>query len=105
MKKLMTRSLPLLLALMLPMDFAWAAVDQTFGAGSLIMPRDGDLYQLADDGGIYEAYGFVYKLLNRKSSDGTPDPIPVSWVINPTKTDVNGTDLTISSTTINPVAQ
>jgi hypothetical protein len=97
--------LPIFLALALPADFSLAAVDTTFGAGSLIIPMDGSTYQSSTDGGIYVAYGFVYQLLNRTNADGTPNPIPVYWIINPKKTSVTGTDLTISSTTVDPVAQ
>ena len=79
------------------------AVNRTFGAGSLIIPMDGDVYQLPDDGGVYEAYGFIYKLLGRKDSNGDPDPIPVYWIIDDTKTSMTATDLTISDAVVNPV--
>ncbi len=82
-----------------------ASTDQTFGTGSLIIPMDGNTYQPDTDGGIYEAFGLVYKLLDHRAPDGiTPDPIPVYWIIDDKKTSINGTDLTISST-VNPVAK
>ncbi|MEW6682428.1 MAG: hypothetical protein AB1451_05840 [Nitrospirota bacterium] len=83
---------------------AHAAIERTFGAGSLIIPMDGDTYQPSADGGVYEAYGFIYKLLDRKAADGTPDPIPVYWIIDDSKTVITGVDLTISNVATDPVA-
>jgi len=86
-------------------DPVFAATDKTFGSGSLIIPMDGSTYQPSSDGGIYVAYGLVYRLLANKAADGvTPDPIPVYWIINDQKTSITGADLTISSTT-DPVAK
>lgn len=84
---------------------ALAATDKTFGAGSLIIPMDGSTYQPGGDGGIYVAYGLVYKLLDHRAADGvTPDPIPVYWIINDQKTSINAADLIVSST-VNPVVK
>jgi len=83
---------------------ASAAVDQTFGSGSLIIPMDGTVYQPSDDEGIYEAYGLIYQLLNRKAANGDPDPIPVYWIIDDQKTSIHGVDLLLSHNTTNPVA-
>ncbi|OGW61900.1 MAG: hypothetical protein A2638_05740 [Nitrospirae bacterium RIFCSPHIGHO2_01_FULL_66_17] len=94
---------------------AEAAIERTFGSGSLIIPMDGDAYQPSTDGGVYEAYGFIYKLLDRKQTDSNgvlvlvggepvPDPIPVYWIIDDLKTAITAADLTISHNTTDPVA-
>jgi len=59
------------------------AAEMNFPAGSLIIPMD-DFYQPDADGGILEAYGLVYYLLNHKT-DGDHD-ITVYWIINQEKT-------------------
>ena len=101
-------------AAVMPAD---AAIERTFGSGSLIIPMDGNAYQPSTDGGVYEAYGFIYKLLDRKQTDASgkvvkdalgnpiPDPIPVYWVIDDLKTVIDGVDLTISHNTTDPVAK
>jgi hypothetical protein len=103
-KGLLVSGLSSILAVSLLTGSAFAAVDQSFGTGSLIIPMDGDVYQTPANGGIYVAYGLIYKLLNRKAADGvTADPVPVSWIIDPRKTSASAPDLTVSSTTIDPV--
>ena len=105
MKKLISYCFGALLICGLCSDPVFAATDKTFGSGSLIIPMDGSTYQPSTDGGIYVAYGLVYRLLANKAADGvTPDPIPVYWIINDQKTSITGADLTISSTT-DPVAK
>src|SRR3989338_5321102 len=94
---------------------AEAAIERTFGWGSLIIPMDGVAYQPSTDGGVYEAYGFIYKLLDRKQTDSNgvivlvggepvPDPIPVYWIIDDLKTAITAADLTISHNTTDPPA-
>jgi len=66
---------------------------ETFGAGSLIIPMD-SFYQKDDDGGILEAYGLVYYLLKHTDSAGEHD-IAVYWVIDESKTTIEDDDLVI----------
>jgi len=106
MNRIILSCLSLFLTLELFISPVFAAVDRTFGSGSLIIPMDGSVYQPSGDGGIYESYGFIYKLLSRKSIDGiTPDPIPVYWIIDDQKTSITADDLLISHTVTNPVAK
>ncbi|MFQ5543046.1 MAG: hypothetical protein ACE5FY_01690 [Nitrospiria bacterium] len=93
-----------LLSLLFFSNTVSAAIDKTFGSGSLIIPMDGTIYQNNHDEGIYEAYGLVYQLLNRKAANGDPDPIPVYWIIDDQKTSIHGVDLLLTHTSIDPVA-
>ena len=104
LKKLISYSLWALVIGGLCSNPAMASTDKTFGTGSLIIPMDGTTYQPDADGGIYVAYGLVYKLLDHRAADGTtPDPIPVYWIINDQKVSISAADLTISAA-VNPVA-
>ncbi|MDH3555952.1 MAG: hypothetical protein OES18_08910, partial [Deltaproteobacteria bacterium] len=69
------------------------AEEHTFAAGSLIVPMD-SFYQQDADGGVLEAFGMVYYLLNHKDTNGEHD-ITVYWVINQIKTEIDGIDLQI----------
>ena len=69
------------------------AVERNFGAGSLIIPMDKN-YQPEDDGGVLEAYGLVYALLNHVDAQGNND-IAIYWIINPDKTDIAGIDMIV----------
>ena len=105
MKKLISHGLWALVICGLCSDPAFAGTDKTFGTGSLIIPMDGSTYQPETDGGLYVAYGLIFKLLDHRAADGvTADPIPVYWIINDTKTSITAADLTISAA-VNPVAK
>src|SRR5512142_924630 len=52
---------------------------------------------LAAKDGVLKAYGFVYRLLQNN--------VPVYYILDSTKTAVDGVDLTITSTTGTPVSQ
>ncbi len=83
-----------------------SAVERNFPAGSLLIPMD-IFYQSAFDGGILEAYGLVFALLNHKNGTGEPD-ITVYWLINEEKTSIDGPDLVIEDLTVavdNPVVK
>ena len=52
---------------------------------------------LASKDGVLKAYGFIYRLLQNN--------VPVYYILDSTKTAVDGVDLTITSTTGTPVSQ
>ena len=62
------------LAALLATRHAAAGDWRTFEAGSLIIPMD-VAYQ---NGGMFQAYGLLFQLLRQG--------VPVSWIIEPTKT-------------------
>lgn len=74
------------------------AEERNFPAGSLIIPMD-SYYQSDDDGGILEAYGLVYYLLDYLQGD---EKITVYWIINQDKTVINGADFIIEDLTLQP---
>jgi hypothetical protein len=74
------------------------AEERNFPAGSLIIPMD-SFYQSDDDGGILEAYGLVYYLLDYLQGD---EKITVYWIINQDKTVIDGTDFIIEDLTLQP---
>jgi hypothetical protein len=69
------------------------AVERNFGAGSLIIPMNKD-YQPESDGGLLEAYGLVYALLNHVDDQGNND-IAIYWIINPDKLTIDGIDMIV----------
>ncbi len=71
------------------------AEEINFPAGSLILPMDG-FYQSDDDGGILEAFGLAFYLLNHRT-DGDPD-ITLYWMINQDKVDIGDPDVVIEVT-------
>jgi PilY1 beta-propeller domain len=83
------------------------AVERNFPAGSLIIPMDSN-YQKDDDGGILEAYGLAFYLLDHKTdSDGDGDiddddenDITVYWIINDQKVELNGIDFQIQDSSL-----
>jgi len=96
--------------LCIPMT-ATAADEINFPAGSLIIPMD-SVYQggqdATNDGGLLEAYGLIYYLLDHKDQsciddcEGDADceeecenDIIIYWVINDQKTTIDGIDLVI----------
>jgi hypothetical protein len=92
------RTLLILVAVLcLPLT-ARATEEHDFSAGSLIIPMD-SYYQPGDDGGLLEAYGLVYYLLNHTDEDGEHD-IKVYWIINQEKTTIDGIDMTIADNTL-----
>jgi len=91
MKRKILTLIVLVMLLCLPLKAP--AEEHTFAAGSLIVPMD-SFYQPEADGGVLEAYGLVYYLLNHKDTNGEHD-ITVYWVINQTKTAIDGIDLEI----------
>ena len=48
------------------------SVERSFSAGSFVIPMD-EYYQPDADGGILEAYGLMYYILNHKNADGEHD--------------------------------
>ncbi len=66
--------------------------EHNFSAGSLIIPMD-RFYQPDADGGILEAYGLVYYLLDHITND--ENDITVHWVINNQKVNINDIDCLI----------
>ena len=52
---------------------------------------------LSGKDGVLKAYGFVYRLLQHN--------VPVYYILDTTKTAVDGVDLTVTSTTGTPVSQ
>ena len=91
MKRKILTLIVLVMLLCLPLKAP--AEEHTFAAGSFIIPMD-SFYQPEADGGVLEAYGLVYYLLNHKDTNGEHD-ITVYWVINQTKTAIDGIDLEI----------
>ena len=71
------------------------AEEINFPAGSLVIPMD-SFYQSDDDGGILEAFGMVFYLLNHRT-DGDPD-ITLYWMINQDKVDIGDSDVEIEVT-------
>lgn len=71
------------------------ASQRTFPAGSYIIPMD-TVYQPEADGGIFEAYGMVFDILQ---NGGT-----AYWIIDETKTSISAPDITIYNTITTPVA-
>jgi hypothetical protein len=70
------------------------ATNKTFPAGSYIIPMD-SVYQPSADGGIFEAYGLVFDLLQNGAT--------VYWMIDEAKTSIDAPDITILNTTTTPV--
>lgn len=70
------------------------ATNKTFPAGTYIIPMD-SVYQPSADGGIFEAYGLVFDLLQNGAT--------VYWIIDETKTLISAPDMTITNTTTTPV--
>jgi len=83
------------------LPFGGFGEERNFPAGSLIIPMD-SLYQKSADGGILEAYGLVFYLLNHMS-DGEND-ITVYWIINGEKGDINGRDFAIEDNSTGEIA-
>jgi hypothetical protein len=75
-----------------------SAEERNFPAGSLIIPMD-SYYQSDIDGGILEAYGLIYYLLDYLQGD---EAITVYWVINQEKTVIDGVDCIIEDLTLQP---
>ena len=73
------------------------AEERNFGAGSLIIPMDA-VYQPEADGGIFEAYGMAFNLLNHL--DAGEHDIAIFWIINPDKTAIDGVDFELEDTTL-----
>ena len=69
-----------------------ATEEKEFGIGSFIIPMD-SIYQDNSDGGMLEAYGMVFDLLQ--------NDITVHWILNEDKTSVDGADVVIEDTTLN----
>ncbi|MFC1889180.1 pilus assembly protein [Thermodesulfobacteriota bacterium] len=74
---------------------AWAE-ERDFGSGSLIIPM-ASTWQSDDDGGIFEAYGLVYYLLE--------SGVTVYWSIGQNKSAIDEVDLTISDITTSPIVR
>ncbi len=74
--------------------FEARANTRTFPAGSYIIPMD-SVNQPEADGGIFEAYGLVFDLLENGAT--------VYWIIDENKTSVSAPDITISNTMTTPV--
>lgn len=74
------------------------AEERNFSAGSLIIPMD-SFYQDEGDGGILEAYGLVYYLLNHENAEGEND-ITVYWIIDDQKVDINGIDCLVQDSSL-----
>ncbi|MBF0291430.1 MAG: hypothetical protein HQK86_04665, partial [Nitrospinae bacterium] len=70
------------------------ATNKTFPAGTYIIPMD-STYQPSADGGIFEAYGLVFDLLQNGAT--------VYWMIDESKTSISAPDITITNTTTTPV--
>lgn len=70
------------------------ATNKTFPTGTYIIPMD-SVYQPSADGGIFEAYGLVFDLLQNGAT--------VYWMIDETKTSIDAPDITILNTTTTPV--
>jgi hypothetical protein len=88
-----------LVLLMIGLNFQNAlAEERNFPAGSLIIPMD-SYYQSDIDGGILEAYGMVYYLLDYLQGD---EKITVYWVINQEKTAINDIDFIVEDLTLQP---
>ena len=107
------------------LPFEAQAVEHNFAAGSIIIPMD-RFYQPEDavpgsglqDGGILEAYGLVYYLLDHQDQAAladcallseparevceikSPHDITVYWVIDQEKTEITGADLIIQDDTL-----
>jgi len=69
------------------------AEEVNFPAGSLIIPMD-SVYQEEADGGLLEAYGLVFYLLQHKNTDDEHD-ITLYWIINQKKVDIYDSDFVI----------
>ena len=78
------------------------AEEVNFPAGSLIIPMD-SIYQPEADGGLLEAYGLVFYLLQHKNTDGEHD-ITIYWIINQEKVDIYDSDFVIEVTSGGAVA-
>ncbi|MFC1889759.1 hypothetical protein ACFL4G_08395, partial [Thermodesulfobacteriota bacterium] len=72
------------------------AEERDFSAGALIIPMD-QTWQSGVDGGILEAYGLVYYLLEAD--------VTLYWAIGVNKAAIDEIDLTISDSTTSPVAR
>ena len=96
MKKKIFIIIALLILSCLPLSAL--AVERNFPAGSLIIPMD-SFYQPDADGGILEAYGLVFYLLDHTDEEGEND-ITVYWMINQEKTTMDGTDFVIEDLTL-----
>ena len=100
----------LVMVLCMPLT-AMAAEEYNFPAGSLVIPR-GSVYQGGgedvNDGGLLEAYGLIYYLLNHRDQDcivgcgvdeackeACENDIVIYWVINQEKVTMDGIDLVI----------
>jgi hypothetical protein len=70
------------------------ATNKTFPAGTYIIPMD-SVYQPSAGGGIFEAYGLVFDLLQNGAT--------VYWMIDESKTSISAPDITILNTTTTPV--
>jgi len=86
------------------------AESKDFEVGSLIIPMD-SYYQPEAGGGVLEAYGLIYQLLNHQDEQCLSDcgdsqdcktncehDISVYWIIDSEKTEIDGTDLVIEVT-------
>jgi len=91
-----------IIAVLFCLPFKTVAEERNFPAGSLIIPMD-TFYQEEDDGGILEAYGLVFALLNHKSENDDGDlehDIAVFWIIDDEKVNIHDIDLTIQDNTL-----
>lgn len=89
-----SRIVALFLVAMTFSTFSGEASNRTFPAGTYIIPMD-SVYQPEADGGIFEAYGLVFDLLQNGAT--------VYWMIDETKTSIDAPDITILNTTTTPV--
>jgi hypothetical protein len=74
------------------------AAEMNFPAGSLIIPME-SFYQDEADGGLLEAYGLAFYLLDHVNTDSDHD-ITVYWMIDPLKTSIDAPDVVIEDLTL-----